>query len=128
VEAVVLDLVQPVGSGGQAIDGVGAHGRMKPSGGFRRQRGAGGCGATLDEHTAYPKNVLRSLIESFDRLGAIERIYAEAGDVETLKLVAQCRRQRALTAKLIWQRASDFQSRIDLLMSKSPALGRRITC
>jgi hypothetical protein len=30
---------------------------------------------------------------------------AAAGDVEALKLVAQCRRQRARTAKLILQRA-----------------------
>jgi hypothetical protein len=39
-EAVVLDLVQPAGSGGRAAS-VGSHGRRKPAGGFLRQRGAG---------------------------------------------------------------------------------------
>jgi hypothetical protein len=38
-EAVVLHLVQPVGPGGRSVS-LGSHGRMKPPGGFRRQRGA----------------------------------------------------------------------------------------
>jgi hypothetical protein len=67
--------------------------------------------AVLDAHAARklaPENVQRMLIASVDRLGTIERTLtprAAAGDVEALKLVAQCRRQRARTAKLILQRA-----------------------
>jgi hypothetical protein len=45
-EAVVLDLVQPGPDGGRATS-VGSHGRMKPTGGFLRQRGAGARKFTL---------------------------------------------------------------------------------
>jgi hypothetical protein len=67
--------------------------------------------AVLDAHAARklaPENVLRMLIESVDRVGVIERTLtprAVAGDVEALKLVAQCRRQRSRAAKLILERA-----------------------
>jgi hypothetical protein len=67
--------------------------------------------AALDasaERMLAPENVPRILIESLDSVGVLERTLtprAAAGDVEALKLVAQCRRQRERTAKLILERA-----------------------
>jgi hypothetical protein len=55
--------------------------------------------AVLDAHARVkfaPENIERMLVESFDRIRVIERTLtprAAAGDVEALKLVAQCRRQ-----------------------------------
>jgi hypothetical protein len=40
-ETVMLDFVQPAGPAGGRSASVGSHGRMKPTGGFRRQRGVG---------------------------------------------------------------------------------------
>jgi hypothetical protein len=67
--------------------------------------------AVLDERAARMLalgNVLRMLIERFDRVGVIERTFtprAAAGDLEALKLAAQCRRQRSRTTELILERA-----------------------
>ena len=68
-----------------------------------------GCGRRSSaERMLAPENVPRILIESLDSVGVLERTLtprAAAGDVEALKLVAQCRRQREGTAKLILERA-----------------------
>jgi hypothetical protein len=68
--------------------------------------------AVLDERAARMLalgNVLRMLIERFDRVGVIERTFtprrAAAGDLEALKLAAQCRCQRSRTTELILGRA-----------------------
>ncbi len=70
--------------------------------------------AALDERAARvlaPENVEGMLIERLDNVGAIERgstPKAKAGDVEALKLVAQCRRRQVRTAKFILQRLPAF--------------------